>query len=94
MRFNLDSSFFLLVLALWTISFTEASTRVQWVRDQGFPYLLTYNEQNIVAKYCYGEVEDILSEKKIEILCRAMHDGKCPAVSDCYDKRAVNGVIQ
>lgn len=70
-----------------------ASLRVEWVSDQGFPYLLKYEEKGQVAKYCFGEIEDLLTEKKSEILCRAGLDGKCPEASACFAKRAVDGVI-
>ncbi|MBI2522706.1 MAG: hypothetical protein HYV97_19955 [Bdellovibrio sp.] len=83
-----------LMVLLGSAPLVEASPRVQWVRDQGYPYVLTYKEYSIVAKYCYGEVEDILSDKKSEILCRAMQDGKCPIVSICYENRAIDGVIR
>ncbi|MEK6625713.1 MAG: hypothetical protein AABY86_12130, partial [Bdellovibrionota bacterium] len=73
-----------LLAMLGVVRVTEANPRVEWVRDQGFPYLLTYAEQDTIAKYCYGEVIDFLSNKKTEILCRAIHDGKCPVATDCY----------
>ncbi len=70
-----------------------ANVRVRWVEAQGFPYLIKYSDHDVISKYCYGEIEDVLTEKKMEILCRSILESRCPEANDCYAKRAVDGVI-
>jgi|GEM_PF-3739859 len=81
----------LIFVALPSLVF--ASDRFEWISGQGFPYLLRQKNGHQIEFYCYGEVEDLLSNKKVEILCRALPNRECPEADNCYKDRAIEGEL-
>lgn len=85
--------FFVISLFLAGGSLAFPSDRFEWISGQGFPYLLRQKNNQKIEFYCYGEVEDIITNKKTEILCRALPNRECPSPDDCYNERAIEGEL-